>query len=273
MSPAASANNAPTPQSHASPETSSTPHLAHATIKRPREEDGQNGTGPSPGPSGDNEGVANGPSPPKRIKMEPPSSTMPANAQPEKPSEPVKKEPEMASEVAGLKTPQQSTEFLSEMTELLRNVTSTTEGQNGPSPEQFGETLEMLLKSVGGEGAPIVNGLGGDFPQSPGAGPSLSFDDLFDFSNMADEEDYKDTPDLIRSSSTNPSPESNNSEGDHGVTSSSSVKLDPKSEDMSDVMPTGLWKEIDGGEAAYFQSSEWKWDGPMSTMDQPWAIY
>ena len=177
----------------------------------------------------------------------------------------------MASEVSHLKTPQQSTEFLDQMTELLRNVSSSTEGQNGASPEQFGETLEMLLKSVGGEGEPVTFNEYTSAP-SPGAGPPLSFDDLFDFSTMVEEEDYKDTPDLIRSSSTNPSPESNNSEGDQSL--SSSVKLEPKTEDMSaDIMPTGLWKEIDGGEAAYFQSSDWKWDGSMSTVDQPWAIY
>lgn len=251
----------------------STPVPAPATIKRQREDEQ---VGPSPGPSGDHEGVANGPSPPKRMKMEPPSSSaILAASQPEKPGEPLKKGPEMASEVSHIKTPQQSTEFLEEMTELLRNVSSSsTEGQSGASPEQFGETLEMLLKSVGGETDVMSNGFE-SFPNapSPGAGQTLSFDDLFDFSNMADEEDYKDTPDLIRSSSTNPSPESNNSEGDQGMPSSS-VKVEPKTEDFSsDVMPPGLWKEIDGGEAGYFQSSDWKWDGQMSTVEQPWAIY
>ena len=34
------------------------------------------------------------------------------------------------------------------------------------------------------------------------------------------------------------------------------------------------WHAIDRGESELFNASDnWKWDQPMSTVDQPWAIY
>ncbi|KAG2017935.1 hypothetical protein CC2G_007395 [Coprinopsis cinerea AmutBmut pab1-1] len=294
--------NAPTPQSHASPETASTPTQSSSS-KRPRDDEGSNVNGPSPGPSGDSE-VANGPSPPKRVKrdeMTPSASSSTSSTQatvpqppPEKPIEPAKKAPEVASEAPNA-TEESSANFLDQMTELIKLAAGQNEGQESVMPD-ISETLEMLLKGYNPDGE-SSNGFGSDFnaggsgsgntQKESSPGPSLSFDEIFDFSTMPDEEDSKDTPDLVQSS-TNPSPESNASETDPGHTGGSGgmvqgdgaggsgaagVKLEPKTESSSDVLPAGLWKEMDGGEAAYYQSSEWKWDGHMPDLDQPWAIF
>ncbi|KAJ2922542.1 hypothetical protein H1R20_g14553, partial [Candolleomyces eurysporus] len=148
------------------------------------------------------------------------------------------------------------------------------------------ETLSMLLKgcgpSEGGEAS--GSGFGSDLSNANGREPSPQpaaslFDEFFDFSNVGDEEDTKvDTPELVSSSSsTNPSPESNISESDvgghHLSGVSTSMKMDPKLEDVSDALRLGTYKEIDGGESAYYQSNEWKWEGTMNTFDHPWAIF
>ena len=39
-----------------------------------------------------------------------------------------------------------------------------------------------------------------------------------------------------------------------------------------DLTYLGLWKELDGGESASYQSNDWKWDGVMTSLDLPWSI-
>lgn len=287
------------PSSAQSPDAAvSTPVPGHASVKRQREDDG---AGVSPGPNGEMNGVANGPSPPKKAKMDSSSDGGKAGGSQQQkaaevPTALVKKE-DMSAEIAHIKTDEDASQFLDQMTELIKYAaTSSTGTAAGEAQESLSnglsETLEMLLKGCG----PADGGDSGAFglgdTMSSGSGlrdqspPPVSslFDEFFDFSNMPDEEDSKDTPDLV-SSSTNPSPESNTSESDHhhmqhnrhlqqqqqpyGVGSGGAKPLD----DISDVVRLGPWKEIDGGEAAYYQSNEWKWEGPMTTVDQPWAIF
>jgi hypothetical protein len=103
-----------------------------------------------------------------------------------------------------------------------------------------------------------------------------------DFTSCAADDDYSNpaTPDLVASSSTNPSPESASDPADAAGhvavgASSDAVKFaNLKTEDSydPDILRLGVWKEIDGGESAYYQSDKWIWDGPMPVLDQPWAF-
>ncbi|KAI0312666.1 hypothetical protein OF83DRAFT_623924 [Amylostereum chailletii] len=139
-----------------------------------------------------------------------------------------------------------------------------------------------------------------NFGAGPSAGSSLLSEPLsptdplgefFDFSSYAIDEDAAKappTPDLIPGS-TNPSPESGSEpEGAaHGTMSSPMLGGDAHAkmgggminggmgmgnEYGEDPLHVGVWQEIDGGEAPYYQGSAWKWDGAMPTSDQPWAI-
>ncbi|RXW25655.1 hypothetical protein EST38_g197 [Candolleomyces aberdarensis] len=280
QSPAAG-GSAATPQSHASPEALSTPVPANASIKRPRDEETSGQAGPSPGSGGDMNGVANGPSPPKRAKMEPSDMELP-------PSEtaPLDKKPGMSSQISHIKSDEDASQFFMDRMQELFDNSANTEGQESLASD-LTETLSMLLKGVGSSegGEASGSGFGSDLPNVNGREPSPQpaaslFDEFFDFSNVGDEEDTKvDTPELVSSSSsTNPSPESNISESDvgghhHLSGISTSMKMDPKLEDVSDAVRLGTWKEIDGGEAAYYQNNEWKWEGSMNTFDHPWAIF
>ena len=51
--------------------------------------------------------------------------------------------------------------------------------------------------------------------------------------------------------------------------------VDPKTEPSDrESIPQELWRAIDGGESAFYNSSDnWKWDGTMPSMEQPWAFY
>jgi len=171
------------------------------------------------------------------------------------------------------------------MTELIKRVAEEEGGQPSSITNGISETLDMFLKGYGPvpdamdgfSGASM--GAGGESSSSrePDAAPALGdpFDEFFDFSFGTVEDEDSKTPDLVSSSSTNPSPESNHDaeSGHHLLTSASSSTIDIKTEDLSDPLRLGTWKEIDGGEAAYYQMTEWKFESPMTSIDQPWAIY
>ena len=225
-----------------------------------------NALSPGDGPFG----AANEPSPPKRVKTEwdaPPSDAL-----------------KMKTEaVENIKTEEDACVFLEQMTELIKKA-ADGEGQESFSSE-LSETFEMILKGYGptpdsldgGSSLSLRPGELGDLREpSPPPGPLADFEEFFDFSGTIDDDDSlskAETPELVSSSSTNPSPESN-CEPDaihHMLTSSSTTET--KTEELPDLLRLGPWKEIDGGEAAYYQTSEWKWDSPMPSMEQPWAIF
>jgi len=240
-----------------------------AAGKRPREEDSTpSGSGNAAGESSE---VLNEGSPPKRVKTEWESQ----------PSEAQRKQSEV---VANIKTDEDATALFDQMTELIKRAAEEEGGQ--PSiTTGISETLDMLLKGYGPvpdamdrfSGASV--GIGGESSSSNldlDSAPTLGdpFDEFFDFSFGTVEDEDSKTPDLVSSSSTNPSPESNHDEsGHHLLPSASSSTIDVKTEDFSDPLRLGTWKEIDGGEAAYFQTTEWKYDSPMTSFEQPWAIF
>jgi hypothetical protein len=236
--------------------------------KRQREEEPSIATalGASP-PSGS---AANEPSPPKRIKTEWEGP----------PNEDLRKKNEA---IENIKTEEDASAFLEQMTELIK-MAAGEEGQESLTSD-ISDTLDMILKGIGA----TPDGLDGRGMSSHGLGESSrmqtsspppanppidEFVEFFDFSSFGTMDDDDDgskapTPDLLSSSSTNPSPESG-SEADaahHALLASTDIKT----EDTPDPLRLGTWKEIDGGESAYYQSSDWKWDSPMPT--QEWAIF
>lgn len=193
-----------------------------------------------------------------------------------------------------ISTEEDANAFLNNMQTLIQIA-----GQDGQeSLSDISGILDVILKGYGsvpdlgdGSALSIPSMPLGDAPREPTpAAPTHppaadEFVEFFDFSSFGtlDEEDgTPSTPDLISSSSTNPSPESG-SEADAahqhttlGVADIAKIadpKLDDFSEASSDPLRLGAFREIDGGESAYYQSENWKWDGPMPVLEQPWAIF
>lgn len=223
-----------------------------SSVKRPRE-DGDTPDYATPSTS-NAAAVTDEPSPPKRPKTEwegPPDDVLKAKTE----------------AVENIQTEEDASAFLEKMTELIKTGHSS----------DISDTLDMILKGYGGATDGLGMGdMGGARESSPPPLPLAdAFDEFFDFSlGGLDEDDVGSkapTPDLLSSSSTNPSPESaSEADAAHGSTSSTS---DIKREDFQDLLRLGTLKEIDGGESAYYQPSDWKWDGPMTSSEQPWAIF
>lgn len=246
-----------------------TPEPAPATapspagsLKRQREEEELTNIDPP---------VSSAPSP-KKVKTEwdgPPSDAL------------VKKE----QQIENIKSEEDASAFLEQMTELIRLA---GEGQDSLNSD-ISETLDTILRGVAQDtsdtsGTSSMAPLGlADMPQPTNALPAADeFQDFLDFTSCAaaDEDGSKPaTPDLISSSSTNPSPESASDPADAAAhaaasTSDNARLANFKIEDSYDAGPLGLgaWKEIDGGESSYYQSDKWNWEGPMPVLDQPWAF-
>ncbi|KAL4268282.1 ARID domain-containing protein [Pleurotus pulmonarius] len=235
------------------------PPSATAGVKRAREDE--------PTVAGPSSNVANGASPPKRIKTEWDSkdgNLMEGDAE--------------KQAIDSIKTPEDANAFMEKMAELIKLA---GEGQSSIINTNIAESLDEILKGYGG--APDADSSIGaidNFHLSSDAPVSVDNNDLeefFNFSSFANDEDDAGskaaTPDLIHSSSTNPSPASNaESEAGH-PSSGPDVKTEIKTEDGSDSLRLGMWKEIDGGESSFYHSNnDWKWDGPMTTIDSSWAL-
>jgi hypothetical protein len=146
------------------------------------------------------------------------------------------------------------------------------------------DTLDMLLKGcTSASDFPDFSSMstfGSGYepsPIHPSIPPSDEFGQFVDFSSCGnqDEEDVP-TPELVPSSSTNPSPSSvSDADATNNGSVSDTVKIaDSRKEQdlLSTSLGLGPFGEIDGGESAYYQSHPWKWDGPMPVLDQPWAF-
>ncbi len=217
--------------------------------------------------AGPSSNVANGASPPKRIKTEWDS----------KDGNLIEGDAEKQA-IDSIKTPEDANAFMEKMAELIKLA---GEGQSSIINTNIAESLDEILKGYGG--APDADSSIGaidNFHLSSDAPVSVDNNDLeefFNFSSFANDEDDAGskaaTPDLIHSSSTNPSPASNaESEAGH-PSSGPDVKTEIKTEDGSDSLRLGMWKEIDGGESSFYHSNnDWKWDGPMTTIDSSWAL-
>lgn len=251
------------------------PSTSNRSIKRPHDDDTPAVTNGAGAPSGSGSTVGNEPSPPKRPKTEWDSA----------PSEALRKKNEA---VDNIKTEDDASVFFEQVTaELIKMATNGEDRE--PLSSDISDTLEMILKGYG----PIPDAvdissamsLGESStarePSPPPAPLMDAFDEFFDFSLGTVDDDENNskapTPDLISSSSTNPSPESNHEAdaANHTLSSSSSSSTtDIKTEELPDLLRLGPWKEIDHGEATYYnQTTEWKWDSPMPSHDQPWAIF
>ncbi|KZT06125.1 uncharacterized protein LAESUDRAFT_759655 [Laetiporus sulphureus 93-53] len=193
---------------------------------------------------------------PKKVKTEwegPPSEAL------------IKKQ----AEVESIQTDEDAAKFYEGMAELFRTMSSEHE----QDMTTLSQTLDEILKGYPGD-TELSNGAG---PSSPSRLPEPDESEFLDFTYCMEEDtgSKAPTPEL-QASSTNPSPGSgSDSEGGHG----SSTGFDPARiasddiEEVPDVLRLGLWKEIDGGESAYYQGSDaWKWDGMMPS-EQGWPIF
>ncbi|KAF9223549.1 hypothetical protein BS17DRAFT_782080 [Gyrodon lividus] len=190
-------------------------------------------------------------------------------------------------EIENIKTDEDATLFLDRMKELF----AMTASADSEISSDIASTLDRILAGVAQEPADAAataaalsaygSGDVGPPPTalSPHMGPAndafLEFVDFSSFTTLEDEDsDSKaPTPDLVSSSETNPSPESG-SEGDSSGSTSSpdKTKIDEPG-DCSDLLRLRSLREIDGGESAYYQADNWKWASPMTTLDQPWAMF
>jgi hypothetical protein len=184
-------------------------------------------------------------------------------------------------QIEKIKTDEDASKFLEEVTELIKQA-SGVEGQASMASD-ITDTLDQIFKSyTSGTDLPRLadaadtSGLSDRRPPSPSAGIraiSDEFGDFFDFSSFEGDESASKapTPDLVPTSSTNPSPESNSDPV--GTPFTMDLNAMDDSAMTTDLRRLGMWKEIDGGEGAFFQQDNWKWGTPMPTMDQPWAIF
>jgi len=201
------------------------------------------------------------------------------------PSEALVKKQEEIEQINNIKTEDDANEFFERMAELIK----LAGGQGGAESLtlDIAETLDRILKGCGavsdaseGSGPSSMSSLGlgetlGLRDSSPPLKPSADeFVEFFDFSSFGSDDDdagsKAPTPELVSSSSTNPSPESGS---EMEVTHAGAVDIKTEDLDLSDPLRLGPWKEIDGGESAYYQSEHWKWDSPMPTLEPPWAIF
>jgi hypothetical protein len=236
--PTATSIVAPTP-------TPSTPMETKGGAKRVRDDDADSAT----------PGVVTAPSP-KRVKSDWEGL----------PNEEVRKRDEQANNV---KTDEQTVALVESLTKFI--------DQNPESAEAASNALDEILRrtyppSTDIDNATVVSSYGfGDLPSTSPPHP-LGNDDFTEYIDFSAFEDTP-TPDLAAGSSTNPSPEST-SDQDHphmGHAGSPQVS-NSKPEDAYDLLRQTVCKQIAGGDTMFHQTSGWKWEGPMETPDQAWAI-
>lgn len=171
--------------------------------------------------------------------------------------------------VENVKTEEDTSNFFAQMTELFKSA-----GGDSQQEPDFAE-LSMLLK-----GCTQVLGNTDDLnsfvtPLDPPPIPAMKdeIEQYFDFSLGGEDDDSK-TPELVSTSSTtNTSPGSNSGNESTAEGGAAPTVNEVKNEESVDLTHIGLWKEIDGGESAFYQNTDWKWDSAMPTLDQPWAIF
>ncbi|OCH90344.1 hypothetical protein OBBRIDRAFT_793436 [Obba rivulosa] len=194
-----------------------------------------------------------------------------------------------------IETEEDAAKFISQMSDLIKQAEA--EENSDLLTTQISDTLEQILKgfsipsdgvedslsSLTGPGPSDFSSMFGGPSSPPPSLPGLDGSEYFDFSSFTGIEDDAGskavTPDLVQTSSTNPSP-SSQSEADPGHAPSTAADtakiMDPKVEEGGqglDFLRGSLFDQIDGGESAYYNASDgWKWDTPMAPLDQAWAI-
>ncbi|KAI6024911.1 hypothetical protein BKA83DRAFT_643231 [Pisolithus microcarpus] len=184
--------------------------------------------------------------------------------------------------IENVKTEEDAIAFFDQMRELL----AITARADGSVHTDIAASLSEILAGVSQEpedaaATAAAISAAREFGQppttlSPHQGPVIdAFGEFFDFSSCTTLEDEESdskapTPELVPSSEANPSPESG-SDADPLTGSPGKTKIEDSS-DHIDLLRLGVLREIDGGEAAHYQSDHWKWEGTMQTPEQPWAM-
>jgi hypothetical protein len=187
---------------------------------------------------------------------------------------------------AGIKTVEDALAYL-EHTSAALSEQIAAEGSNS----QLRADTEASLAQIRGVSASASDSiddftslLGGALKHEPGASGGNATDstdgfEFFDFTSLGKyEEDDKAAvaplPDLLPSTSTKSSPQSDSTfGGTPKLAALAKAVADPAIVPPSgdDPYRLGIWSELDGGESAYFQPSDgWKWSGDMPLAD--WAI-
>ncbi|PIL29872.1 hypothetical protein GSI_08079 [Ganoderma sinense ZZ0214-1] len=245
-----------TPAAAATPVSAPTPEPS-AGSKRPREEEPIASTSTSTPPSA------------KKIRTD--WDDAPSDAPPKRDAE-------------GVRTEEDPVKLLEQMSSWLEG-----DGQDHLRTE-IAESLDEILRAypvAADDGMSLsfmdsINVAGCSSPKPAAIDPAEFFD--FTLYGLPEEDagSKADTPDLVQaSSSVGPSPGSASETEVHlpasASTGADTAKIaDPKGEPPSggDSMSQDLWRAIDGGESAFYNSSDnWKWDQTMQPLDQPWAIY
>lgn len=246
----------PVESSSVAPPTPATPVSSGETQtgnKRAREEDAASNEAPPLAPS------------PKRVRTE----------AEEQFSDVQQKRQEAAD--AAIADPAKSESYLAQIDDLLRLAQSSGDGA---LQSHIGNLLESIVETAYPDYVDSTTSTLDTLdtliaPPSPSSAQLHECMDFVDWSSCE-----VATPDLVQTSSTNPSPGSGSEVetlGHARAQGSSSPQLFNAKAPLDDLnepdpLHIGFWSEIDGGEAAYYQSTGWKWDGPMPTTEQPWAI-
>ncbi|KAI6037669.1 hypothetical protein EDC04DRAFT_2701482 [Pisolithus marmoratus] len=181
-----------------------------------------------------------------------------------------------------VKTEEDTIAFLDQMKELLAISARADSSVHNDIAVSLGEILAGVSQEPEDTAATAAAlSAAREFGQPPTAlsphpGPVIdAFGEFFDFSSCTTLEDEESdskapTPELVPSAEANPSPESG-SDADPLAGSPGKTKIEDSS-DHIDLLRLGILRDIDGGEAAHYQSDQWKWEGTMQMSDQPWAM-
>jgi len=259
VAPASSAASASTAPSQG-------PNAAENSLKRQREDDNSSSA------LGRSDGNNDAGTPAKRVKGEwdETPDAGPSN---------------MQKEIENIKTPEKAAQFYKDMSQLMEILQNPNDSNSAGLDSDILETLATVAAScISQEGSDHVlsselNGKDSS-PKLGTSGVDALFNEFLDFTSFTQDDEKIDTPDLIPSSSTNPSPESNAETDSHPSTLSmtggevgnaADIKFELPA-DHSDLQRLGIWGELDGGESSYYTSdSMWKWDG-SSSSESSWAI-
>lgn len=247
----------PTPTVAPAPAPSQSSSSAENPLKRSREEESAPSAKPETGHAA------------KRIKGEWEETP---NLEPSK----------MRKESQDFNTPEKATQFYKDMTQLMEILNNPGDSNGHGLNHDFVEALATVAASCMPQEAtdPLLGSSEIKESSSPKLGTSgvdALFNEFLDFTSFNQDDEKVETPDLVPSSSTNPSPESNAEPDTHppavtDVAKAVDIKTEPFADFPDDPTRLGIWGELDGGESSYFTSDfSWKWDGASST-ENSWAI-
>lgn len=186
-----------------------------------------------------------------RTEWDPPARGEPA---PERPNE------------ENVQTGEEASRLLEQFMELYTQVSTSTDGVSPDITASFDTIVNFKLASGSSMGL-----------RSPDLGAGSTLDDFSNFFDFPGCDEAKDTPDLVTTSSANPSPESAGSETDghaadliaraRGMDGRSRSPLDQA---IADRTRCSYYQGVeDGAESAYFNGM---WDSALINPDTLWVI-